>query len=94
MFFWGRLAWRPHVPRAREKAGNFIGVYRPRCRSARTGPPACSQVQGLTAPAAVPIVGASVPRAAVRIEGACPVKRAGHHATGSPLATLDARAAG
>ena len=40
-----------------------------RCRSERTAPPACSQVQGLTAPAPVSIVGASVPRAVVRIGG-------------------------
>ena len=40
------------------------------------------------------IVGASVAWAVVRIEGTCPLKRAGHHATSSPLATLDARAAG
>ena len=54
----------------------------------------CSQVQWSTAPVAVSIVGASVPRAVVGIEGACAVKRVGHHGTGSRLATLDARATG
>ncbi len=52
LFFWGRLAGRPHVNRARENARLFIGVYRPQFASR-----GCSPVEPIDGPAAVPIVG-------------------------------------
>ena len=36
VFFWGRLAGRPHAKGARTKGKLFIGVYRPRCGSLGT----------------------------------------------------------